>query len=81
MREVWSMIGEAWLGMLTWFGLCVCVDVLVCDYEQLATTPQIMYVCVCTCTHACVFKFIIYMKPFLYVPETERVGLFMQVHT
>ncbi len=28
MREVWSMIGEAWLGMLTWFALCVCVDVL-----------------------------------------------------
>ena len=46
MREVWSMIGEAWLGMLTWFALCVCVNVVVYAYEQLATTLQRMYVCV-----------------------------------
>ena len=71
MGEVWSMIGEAWLGMLTWFALSVCVDVLVYDYEQLATTLQRMYLCLCTCTHACVFKFIMHMESFLYVPVAE----------
>ncbi len=54
MREVWSMIGEAWLGMLTWFAVCVCVDVLVCDYEQLATTLQRMYVYVHVDTPVCI---------------------------
>ncbi len=53
-REVWSMIGEAWLGILTWFALCVCVGVVVHDYEQLATTLHKMYVCVYVHTPVCI---------------------------
>jgi hypothetical protein len=35
--------------------LSVCIDILVYDCEQLATTPQRMYVCVYACAHACMY--------------------------